>query len=56
MTTKLFGQETPEQREARIKMPEEQIKEAENNSLSLRIWKAGKMLGCLTWLDLQALW
>lgn len=29
MTTKLFGQETPEQREARIKMLEEQIKEGE---------------------------
>ena len=29
MTTKLFGQETPEQREARIKMQEEWISEGE---------------------------
>jgi len=29
MTTKLFGQETPEQREARIKMLEERISEGE---------------------------
>ena len=47
MTTKLFGQETPEQREARIKMPEEWISEGEQQLKSKNLERDN-----LSWVDI----
>ncbi|TKC47054.1 hypothetical protein EI555_016037 [Monodon monoceros] len=49
MTTKLFGQETPEQRDARIKVLEEQINEGELNSKNLE----GREFVRNAWADIE---
>lgn len=51
MTTKLFGQETPEQREARIKMLEEQIKEGEQQLKSKNL--EGREFVRNAWADIE---
>ena len=52
MTTKLFGQETPEQREARIKMLEERIREGEQQLQSKNLEGREFVLGWYLMLGL----
>uniref|UniRef100_A0A4X2LWV0 Sorting nexin 4 n=1 Tax=Vombatus ursinus TaxID=29139 RepID=A0A4X2LWV0_VOMUR len=49
MTSKLFGQETPEQREARIKVIEEQINEEQLKSKNLE----GRKFVKAAWADIE---
>ncbi|XP_054204241.1 sorting nexin-4 isoform X1 [Homo sapiens] len=51
MTTKLFGQETPEQREARIKVLEEQINEGEQQLKSKNL--EGREFVKNAWADIE---
>ncbi|XP_036099792.1 sorting nexin-4 [Molossus molossus] len=51
MTTKLFGQETPEQREARIKVLEEQISEGEQQLKSKNL--EGREFVKNAWADIE---
>ena len=51
MTTKLFGQETPEQREARIKVLEGQIDEGKQQLKSKNL--EGRELGENAWADIE---
>ncbi|CAI9175619.1 unnamed protein product [Rangifer tarandus platyrhynchus] len=51
VTTQLFGQETPEQREARIKMLEEQIKEGEQQLKSKNL--EGREFVKNAWADIE---
>ncbi|XP_047420443.1 sorting nexin-4 isoform X2 [Sciurus carolinensis] len=51
MTTKLFGQETPEQREARIKVLEEQINEGEQQLKSKNL--EGREFVKNAWTDIE---
>ncbi|KAL6086163.1 hypothetical protein STEG23_029623 [Scotinomys teguina] len=51
MTTKLFGQETPEQREARIKVLEEQISEGEEQLKSKNL--EGREFVKNAWADIE---
>ncbi|XP_068944157.1 sorting nexin-4-like [Petaurus breviceps papuanus] len=51
MTSKLFGQETPEQREARIKVLEEQINEGEEQLKSKNL--EGREFVKAAWMDIE---